>query len=297
MTNLQVSGFTFIKNGLTLGYPILESVKSIEPLCDEVIINVGFDNPECTKDDGTEEYLRDQLTGSKYKFLKSWWDPKIQKSGLILSEQTNIALAKCQGKVCQYIQGDEAIHEDDLFSIEKNIKELIDRNDLEGLVYNYIHFFGNVDIYKYTRTIYRREVRAIKNGIGLESYLDAQGFRFREGRKPRAKLIDAHIYHYGWARSEQVMAKKIKNFDKLYHGHDYESSDEWSYKKVFGLKQFKGTHPSIMKKWIDNNKNDLTLASLENDFKLKHIRMALSDALEKVTGYRMGEFKNYKLVK
>lgn len=297
MTNLQVSGFTFIKNGLTLGYPILESVLSIEPLCDEVIINVGFDNEECTKDDGTEEYLRDHLTGSKYKFLKSWWDPNIQKSGLILSQQTNIALEKCQGKTCQYIQGDEIVHEDDLSIIEKGIKDLIDRNDLEGLVFNYIHFFGNVDIYKYTRTIYRREVRAIKNGINLKSYKDAQGFRFLNGRKPNAKLINASIYHYGWARSEQVMAKKIKNFDKLYHGKDFESPDDWSYKKVFGLKKFKKSHPALMEKWIENNRNDLTLDTLESDFQFKHIRMAISDAIESLTGHRIGEFKNYRLVK
>ncbi|WP_034722661.1 hypothetical protein [Bacteriovorax sp. DB6_IX] len=294
---LQTSGFTFIKNGLTLGYPILESVLSIEPLCDEVVINVGFNNPECTEDDGTEEYLRDNLTGSKYKFIKSWWDPNIQKSGLILSQQTNIALDQCRGKACQYIQGDEVLHEDDLVNIENGIKELIDRNDLEALVYNYIHFFGNVDIYKYTRTIYRREVRTVKNGTGIRSHLDAQGFRFPDGRKPFAKLIDARIFHYGWARSEQVMAKKIKSFDKLYHGKDYESSEDWSYKKVFGLKQFKDTHPKLMAKWIEENRNDLSLDSLESDFRMKHIRMAISDYIESLTGYRIGEFKNYKLVK
>jgi len=44
-TNL-ISGFTFIKHGLNLGYPIKESIESIEPLCDEIIINVGYDDPE-----------------------------------------------------------------------------------------------------------------------------------------------------------------------------------------------------------------------------------------------------------
>ena len=49
----QISGFTFIKNGLTLGYPILESVQSIDPICDEVVINVGYDDPNLEKDDGS----------------------------------------------------------------------------------------------------------------------------------------------------------------------------------------------------------------------------------------------------
>ena len=47
---MKVSGFTFIKNGLTLGYPVLESILSIEPLCDEVIVNVGFEDEQCTQD-------------------------------------------------------------------------------------------------------------------------------------------------------------------------------------------------------------------------------------------------------
>ncbi len=109
----SISGFTFIKNGLSLGYPILESVLSIAPICDEVIINVGFEDVDCIIDDGTYNYLTSNLKDPKYKFIKSWWDPEIKKSGLILSQQTNIALNACSGKYCQYIQGDECVHEDD----------------------------------------------------------------------------------------------------------------------------------------------------------------------------------------
>ena len=87
-----------------------------------MIINVGFEDEDCTKDDGTYEYLRDNLTGKKYKFIKSWWDPNISSQGLILSQQTNIALSQCKGSTCQYIQGDEAIHEDDLQNIESGTK-------------------------------------------------------------------------------------------------------------------------------------------------------------------------------
>ena len=55
----MISGFTFIKNGLSLGYPFKESAESIAPLCDEIIIIVGFNDPDCKKDDGTYEYLQD----------------------------------------------------------------------------------------------------------------------------------------------------------------------------------------------------------------------------------------------
>jgi hypothetical protein len=155
---------------------------------------------------------------------------------------------------------------------------------------------GNVDIYKYTRTIYRREVRTVKKSSGIRSHKDAQGFRFPDGRKPRAKLIDARIFHYGWARDEMIMQKKINSFDKLFNGEQGQDSREFKYKRVFGLKKFQGTHPALMSQWIEEHRNDLTIESMESDFHLKHIGMAISDLIERLTGYRMGEFKNYELV-
>ena len=292
----MISGFSFIKNGLSLGYPFLESVKTIEPLCNEIIINVGFENPECTNDDGTYEYLRDHLNSSKFKFLKSWWDPEISSQGLILSQQTNIALSKCKGETCQYIQGDEAIHENDLKAIELGHKEMIDRNDLHGLVFNYIHFYGNTNIFRETRSVYRREVRAIKNNINIKSWKDAQGFRFENSTKISAKLIDATIYHYGWARPQEIMNKKIKSFEKLYHGKNHVTENEFGFKKIWGLKEFKGNQPEILKEWVKNNTHNFNLMDLPKAYGIKEWDLMISDFIESVTGYRIGEYKNYKLI-
>lgn len=294
--NILVSGFTFIKNGLTLGYPIKESIQSIAPLCDEIIINVGFDDSACTQDDGTFAYLKDHFPSEKFKFLKSFWDPALMHDGLILSQQTNIALRECRGSVCQYIQGDEVLHQDDLLAIEKGIKELIQNEHLEGLVFNYLHFYGNVDTYKYTRNIYRREVRTIKNNRGLLSFKDAQGFRKVDGAKMLAKLIDARIFHYGWARNEAVMKNKVIAMDKLYHGEQKNTGTEFKYTRVYGLKKFQATHPLHMQAWVEKNKNDLDIMAMKPDFKLKHYNLALSDLFEDLTGIRIGEFKNYKLL-
>ncbi len=294
---MQISGFSFIKNGLTLGYPIKESVQSIEPLCDEIIINVGFNDQALSSDDGTYDYLRDNLTGPKYKFLKSWWDPAIQKDGLILSQQTNIALEKCQGKYCQYIQGDEAVHEEDLIHIENGVKEMETRADIEGLIFNYFHFYGNVDIYKWTRNIYRREVRLIRNGLGIQSWKDAQGFKHQDLSKINAKQIQARIFHYGWARSQQIMAKKVKSFDKLYHGDKKMDNDNFTYQREWGLKKFTNTHPKVVKDWIEKNRNDIDILGLDYKMQFKDLRLMISDIIENLTGYRMGEYKNFIEVK
>ncbi len=293
---MLISGFTFIKNGLTLGYPIKESIESIAPFCDEIIINVGFDDPQLKSDDGTYEYLRDNFPQNKFIFIKNWWDPQLTSQGLILSEQTNLALKECKGEFCQYIQGDEALHETDIPTILSGVNELKKHPEIDGLIFKYLHFYGNVDAVLYTRRMYRREVRLIRNHRGIVSHLDAQGFRHKNGEKLTAKLIDATVYHYGWARKEQVMFKKILAMDKLYHG-DQQRLDQFSYKKIWGIKPFKGTHPAVMGRWIREHKNDLDILNLPLDFKLKDITHALTDFIEDLTGYRIGEYKNYKLVR
>ncbi len=297
MSEPFVSGFTFIKNGLTLGYPIRESIESIADLCDEVIINVGYDDPNLQKDDGTYQYLRDSFPEDKYKFVQSFWNPERTSKGLILSDQTNIALEQCRGKVCQYIQGDEVLHEKDLDNIMNGCKELAETDRYQGLVFKYLHFYGNVDLYKYTRNMYRREVRTIKNGLGIKSWLDAQGFRFDNGKKIKAKLIDATTYHYGWARKETVMQNKVLEMDKLYHGKDFEAKQQFEYSKIWGIRRFKGTHPGNMSNWIDQNRNDIDLMALKATFHLRNINHALADGIETLTGYRVGEYRNYYLTK
>ena len=103
MSEKLISGFTFIKNGLSLGYPFKESIESIAPLCDEVVINVGFDDEDCEVDDGTYKYLLENFKDPKFIFLKSYWNPESLSKGLVLSEQTNIALEKISGKYGLYI--------------------------------------------------------------------------------------------------------------------------------------------------------------------------------------------------
>ncbi|MBF0312281.1 MAG: glycosyltransferase family 2 protein [Oligoflexia bacterium] len=291
-----VSGFTFIKNGLSLGYPILESIQSISELCDEVIISVGF-APNSTQDDGTEEYLRSHLSASKYKFIRSTWDPQTiaKGQGLILSEQTNVALRECHGKYCQYIQADEVVHENDLPLIEDGIKKLEASPKLHALIFNYLHFYGNVDVLKHTRNTYRREIRTIRNHQGIISWLDAQGFRFQDGRKiPATLLAGARIFHYGWCRQEMIMNSKIKAMDILYHDQDQLPQDpRFKYERIWGLRPFTESHPQIMKEWIALHRNQVDIFSLPIKFEWKNLGLAAADFIESLTDYRLGEYKGY----
>ena len=292
---MKISGFTFIKNGITLGYPIKESIETIAPLCDEVIINVGFDDPHLEQDDGTYQLLTSHFTDKKFIFLKSFWNPQLKAGGLILSEQTNIALKKCRGDFCIYIQGDEAIHEDDHKAIRQGIAEMERDESIDGLLFNYLHFYGNVNIIKETRNTYRREIRVIRNHRNIKSWLDAQGFRHQDNSKLKVIPIQSRIFHYGWARNSFIMDKKVKSFGKLYHGEAHQEKAHFSYKRIWGLKKFTGTHPQLLGNWINNHRNDVELLQMKRDYSIKDLNLMVSDFIEQLTGYRMFEYKNFKI--
>ena len=295
MNTPLISGFTFVKNGLSLGYPIKESIESLSDLCDEIVVSVGFSNKELTDDDGTYEYLTSLFSSSKYRFIKTFWDPSCDKRGEVLALQTNTALHQCRGKYCQYIQADEVLHEKDLPSIRQGVDQMENNPQIEGLVYNYIHFYGNSRIEKHTRSIYRREVRLIKHNSSITSWRDAQGFRNSDGTKLVCRQIPATIYHYGWARLEHVMSNKIHQMNKLYHGKEYLSAP-FVYERIWGLKPFTKDHPRVMKDWIDKNHNDLDITKLKLKIKWRDMGLIISDFIEKITGYRIGEYKNFKLL-
>lgn len=283
---------------MNLGYPIAESIQSISPFCDEIIINVGFDDKEMTQDDGTYVYLKSLFPNEKkYKFTKSYWDPALTSKGLVLAEQTNIALSKCQGKYCQYIQADEIIAESDIKAILASIEKMEQNDQIQGLVFNYTHFFGNVNIIKKTRNVYRQEVRLIRNHIGVKSWSDAQGFRLKNDQKLTCIKTDAVVYHYGWARKEMVMSRKVKEMDKLYHGSEFEKKNDFVYKRVWGLKKFTGNHPVVMQNWIELHKNDIDIFSQSLTWEKDTVKCMISDLIEKLTGYRIGEYKNFILIK
>lgn len=285
-----ISGFTFVKNGLSLGYPIKESIESLEPICDQVVITVGFDDPDLKCDDGTYQYLRDNFPHKKFLFQKSFWDPDMKKEGVLLAQQTNYSLRECRGKYCQYLHADEVLHEADLSKIHNAVLDMEQDPKIQSLVFNYHHFYGNCDTVKQSADIYRREVRLIRNLIGAKALHNIQGFKGPNDEKLNCKAVDAHIYHYGWAFKQDLMKTKNKIIKELLP----ESQTPNQYAHVWGLKPFKGQHPQCMKSWIEKNKNELAPLELPPQHNLKNVVLAISDFIEDLTGIRPGEYKSYR---
>jgi glycosyltransferase involved in cell wall biosynthesis len=286
---MKISAFTFIKNGEILGYPFLESIKSILPIVDEFIINVGH------SDDNTLSII-ESISSSKIRVIESTWNDKMNDRGFVYGQQKMIAQYNCSGDWVFYIEGDEIYHENDLERILKAMQDYLDSPNIEALAFNFYHFYGNKNTYLDSPGWYRSEVRIIKNSI--RSYAPDGLFwlvldKNKKGRYPRAKLLNANCYHYGWVRSEEQMNLKSQNVQK-YWGNKYSHID---YSKMDSsiMKEFTGTHPKVIKNWLKEEKG---LFETDSNYKLtsKQKKHKLLIKFEKLLGFNFSK-KHYKRVK
>lgn len=292
---MQVSGFSFVRNGIKLGYPVTEAIRSILPICDEFIIAVG------KSEDDTLEQIK-AIGDSKIRIIETEWDKNMFVHGQINSFQTNIALKECIGDWCFYIQADEVVHEKFLPLIETEMKKFLHDDDVQGLLFDYLHFWGSYDYYQDSRRWYRHEIRIIKNNLGIESWESAQGFR-RIGRKVRVAKIDADIYHYGWVRPPKVMKEKQIAFQSLRHDEAWlqktfaNTPEEFDYGDPKYLATFEETHPEVMTERIKELNWDFSKGKYAGNPHEKLFSRIRSYFEDKVIHYRIGEYKNYILLK
>jgi len=193
---MRVSGFTIIRKGVQFGFPFVESIRSGLPLVDEFVVAVG----DC--DDGTYEGVVG-IGSPKLKVFRTTWDPEMKSRGLILSQQTNLALDRCTGDWCVYLQADEVLHEKELERIRLAMQANLHRRHVLGLSFRYKHFMGSYHILNALG--YRRQVRIVRGGVGVRSIGDACGFGYRGSklRPPldwRVRSTGAWVYHYGWVK-------------------------------------------------------------------------------------------------
>lgn len=243
---MTISGFSMVRNATKLYYPIKEAIMSILPICDEFIIAVGKGD----QDDRTKEEI-ESIGSDKIKILDTVWDEKDFVGGRVNAIQTNIALQKCTGDWCFYIQADEVVHEKYLPIIKDRCIELLDDAEVEGLVFDYRHFWGDYDHYQISHGWYKREVRIIRNNIGIESHHSAQGFR-KNGERVKVAHAHAEIFHYGWVRPPHLMQNKSKALNSVHWGikkaEEYyaKAPKEFDYGPLNLLPVYKGTHPAVM---------------------------------------------------
>lgn len=289
---MKISGFTIIKNAVINDYPIIEAIRSILPVVDEMIVSVG------KSDDDTEALIR-SIPDLKIKIVHSEWDPALRQGGKILAVETNKAFQQISpdSDWAFYIQADEVVHEKYHTAIRHAAERYLHDKEVQGLLFHYLHFYGTYDYVGDSRKWYDKEIRIIRNDKSIEAFKDAQGFR-RNGQRLPVKLIDAWVYHYGWVKSPQQMKQKMYQTGKLWHSDEdmnafMRSSDIFDYSEFDSLKKFEGSHPEVMQERLAQKNWDVALDIQQKKFSLKDRVLYW---IEKRTGKRLFDFRNYKII-
>ncbi len=245
---MKISGFSFCRNADKLYYPVVESIRSALPICDEFIVAVGKGD----EDDRTRALIAG-IGDPKIRIIDTEWTDRDRLKGWTHSQQTNIALNACTGDWCLYLQSDEVLHERDLPVIRARAEQVAGDARVEGLVFSYLHFWGDYRHVHRSHAWYPREIRMIRNGVGIQSYRSAQSFR-RDGKKLRCALVDATIYHYGWVRPPALMTRKRVEMTRTHQGAEeaerIRAEQQFDYGDLNKIPLFEGTHPAVMRDWI-----------------------------------------------
>ncbi|MDZ7741796.1 MAG: glycosyltransferase family 2 protein [Bacteroidota bacterium] len=289
---MKVSGFSFIRNAITFDYPIVEAITSILPLCDEFIVAVG------NSEDDTRELIS-SINSQKIRILDTTWDERMRKGGRVLAAETDKAFSGISrdSDWAFYIQGDEVLHEKYHAAVQEAMLKWKDQPEVEGLLFNYLHFYGSYDFVGDSRRWYRKEIRIVRNDPSIHSYRDAQGFR-KNNSHLRVKPVDATMYHYGWVKPPEHQQAKQKSFQKLWHDDDWieknlPRDDVFDYSRIDSLRKFEDTHPSVMKKRIRNRNWEFSFDPTQKNL---GIRKKILHVIEEKTGWRIGEYKNYRII-
>jgi hypothetical protein len=289
---MKVSGFSFIRNAIRYDYPLEEAVRSILPLCDDFYLAVG------KSEDNTLEVA--ESIDPKVFVIETEWDDSLKEGGKVLALETNKAFRSIPGDSdwCFYIQADEVIHEKYLDPIRMAMEKWKDSPGVDGLLFNYLHFFGSYDYIATAPNWYRKEIRIIRSDRSIYSYRDAQGFRKGADKKLNVKPVDAFVYHYGWVKHPEIQIRKHRAFHNLYHPGEWKDTrmykaNEFDYSIIDILEKFQGSHPRVMlprilaKNW--NFDRDLTYNKMNFKNRLKSF-------FERNFGFIPGEYRNYRIV-
>jgi hypothetical protein len=288
---MKVSGFTFVRNAIKYDYPVVESIMSILPLCDEVVVAVG------KSEDDTRNLVL-SIGDPKIRIIDTTWDDSLREGGRVLAIETDKAFNAISpdSTWAFYIQADEVVHEKHLPEIRAAMEKWAADPEIEGLVFNYTHFWGSYQYIGDSRKWYRREVRVIRNDKQIRSWLDAQGFR-KNGRKLCVAPVDASVFHYGWVKPPKAQQAKQQTFNRYWHTDRWiektvAKSETYDYTGMDFLAPFQGSHPLVMRERI--NRQDWKF-SPDSSNPGPSLKSAILHFIEKKTGWRVGEYRNYKL--
>ncbi len=243
---MKISGFTIARNVIKYQYPIIASINSILPVCDEFIVNVG------DSEDDTLGLIK-AIPSDKIRIIENAWDLSMGKE--VLSYQTNLALKECAGDWAFYLQSDEVIHENDLSRLVRYMRKYHKDDNVDALRFRWLHFYGSYYRYRVDRGWYQKQCRIIRNNGEVESYQDAFAFHRCDGAPLKEVNTGCFLYHYGWVQPQDIMAQRRANAEKIgfISLQADERTDAYSYGDLSRFPVYFGSHPRVMREIVETH--------------------------------------------
>jgi len=239
----RVSGCTIIRSAAGFDYPLEESIRSLLPLVDEVVVVAHRGDARARETVGA-------VGDARVTIVETDWDEGPSGRGSVLARQTNLALERCRHPWALYLQADEVLHEEGYEAVRAALARYRDDDGVDALSFRFLHFEGSYELVNPFR--YRRQCRLVRNDGRLESVRDAAGFGRRDGRRLRTRRSGARIFHYGWVRSPAQLKAKTLALAALYHD-EAQVTRRWAgvpADKLGNVElsfRWRGTHPAVMR--------------------------------------------------
>ena len=242
MPEPRLSGCTIVRSGPGFDYPLGESIRSLLPLVDDMIVVTH-------RGDALAHATVRALGEPRLTLVETDWDEVPSGGGQVLAQQTNVALHRCRQPWALYLQADEVVHEADYDAVRAALARWGGDESIDALSFRFLHFEGAYDLVNPFR--YRRQCRLVRTDGRLESVRDAAGFGRGDGRRLRTRDSGARIFHYGWVRPPAQLRAKTLALEALYRGQP--SARDRATPRLGNVEvafRWRGTHPAVMRERI-----------------------------------------------
>jgi hypothetical protein len=205
---VKITGTMILRNAVKLGYPFDLAIRSLRPLCDEVIILV---------DPNSEDDTLDRVLNlNPDVIVESPWDMTNHKghTNCEISLQTETVCNEASGDWVFSLQADEVLHEGEVPRLRTAALEAQSRG-VSGLELVRLYFYGSLSQYRTDWTI--PMVRFFKRGAWKPDVDGAMRFDPCTPYERKHMVPDACIYHYSRVGDPQMIAERVRNLDGFFH--------------------------------------------------------------------------------
>lgn len=205
---MTISGIMPLRNAVKLGYPFELAIRSLRPLCDEVVVLV-----DPTSEDDTLERVK---ALSPDRIVESAWD-MTNHAGHVhgeIAKQTARACEAASGDWILSLQADEVLHEGEVGLLREAMARA-EREGRTGIEMKRLYFYGDLghirdDWTVWLLRLFRKGHWAADPVSGAMQFIAAtEGERRMHG--------PARIYHYSRVGDPMEVARRVRNLDLFYH--------------------------------------------------------------------------------